>query len=117
VLGAGAAYRLDNGVQRRWTSGAAAAVMAAASVPAALTPPTSIAAAVASLDADDNSDGAAELTPQAAGVRHPDEHVIGQECGCRGRRNLISKAVWLVNGAGRGMGSDIARLLWPLGMR
>jgi hypothetical protein len=48
VLGAGAAYRLDNGAQRRWSSGAAVVAMAAASVPAALTPPTSIATAVSS---------------------------------------------------------------------
>jgi hypothetical protein len=47
VLGAGAAYRLDNGVQRRWSSGAAVAAMAATAVPAALTPPMSIATAVA----------------------------------------------------------------------
>src|SRR6266705_4891211 len=27
----------------------------------------------------------------------------------RGRRNLMSKTVWLITGAGRGMGADIAK--------
>src|SRR4029077_13459127 len=27
----------------------------------------------------------------------------------RGRRNLMSKTVWLITGAGRGMGTDIAK--------
>src|ERR1700749_5082708 len=27
----------------------------------------------------------------------------------RGRRNVMSKKVWLITGAGRGMGTDIAR--------
>ena len=33
------------------------------------------------LNADDNSYGAAELSRRPAGGRHPDEHVIDQECG------------------------------------
>jgi hypothetical protein len=26
----------------------------------------------------------------------------------------MSKTVWLITGAGRGMGTDIAKALWPL---
>src|SRR6202167_6001848 len=33
----------------------------------------------------------------------------------RGRRYWMSKTVWLITGAGRGMGTDIAKRAWPAG--